>query len=89
MARKSKRSKPLIFIRWWTYDPSRRNRRYRCVTCGKIVEDGSSIVIERVHGTSNTRSRAYHRKCWDATKNQPGSEAYQTRVRHGYVEDAA
>lgn len=53
--------RPNIFtIENWVHDPKRRKHRFRCAECQKLVDDGTTLIVER-RGTS---SHGYHGDCF-------------------------
>ena len=50
----------ILTIRKWVHDPKRRKSRFRCQGCGKLVADGSTLMVER-RGAS---SHGYHADCF-------------------------
>ncbi len=65
----------------WAHDPSKRKHRWRCSTCGRIIQDGSDVVVER-RGSRTRRghwgqswamgSLGFHGDCWDNADGDAG-----------------
>lgn len=53
----------IITIKDWHFNPAKRSHRFRCQGCGKLVEDGSALVIERRGKTSH----GYHADCFEGS----------------------
>lgn len=58
----------------WVHDPKRRKSRFRCVSCSKIVQDHSDLIMERNMGV-------WHAECWTSTVDNPNSLAFAAKAR--------
>lgn len=51
----------IFTINNWVFNSSKRSHRFRCQVCSKLIEDGSTVTIER-RGKS---SHGYHIECFN------------------------
>jgi hypothetical protein len=75
-----KRPNHIFPLNNWVHDPKRRKSRFRCVSCSKIVQDHSDLIMERGAGV-------WHAGCWASTVNDPKSLAYAALCRAGDIEN--
>lgn len=72
--------RPNIFtIEGWQHNPARRKSRFRCQGCAKLVDDGSTLVIER-RGKS---SHGYHAECFHGAAADAALERQAERLAGG------
>jgi hypothetical protein len=64
----------------WVHNPARRKHRWRCVNCGRLVQDGSDVVVEKRGTRINSGgygmgSLGFHAECWDADDHYSGGKS--------------
>lgn len=56
--------RPNIFtINNWAFNPSKRSHRFRCQVCSRLIEDGSTLTVER----RGKASHGYHAECFNSS----------------------